>query len=411
MLLGINCLLTCKNNLCFGGKVLKVNLYMHGGSKNHGCEAIVRSTIKINDSHNAKLYSYRPSEDMEYKIDKICSVLESGRTVVKYSLNHFMLKIRKILTRSSDCYFYNEFKYLLNNLDEKSLYFSIGGDNYCYAGCEKSLEFINRMITEKNVKSVLWGCSVEPELLKQEKVINDLKRYSLITPRESITYNALIEAGIDKNTKLFPDPAFTLDTVNLDLPKEFIEGKTIGINVSPLIIDHEANQGATMKNYVALLDYIINNTDMQIALIPHVVWKNNDDRKPLHQLYSKFKQTGRVIIIEDHNCMELKGYIARCRIFIGARTHATIAAYSSCVPTLVIGYSVKAKGIAKDIFGTYENYVIPVQTLSNKDDLINAFEWMLKNEDEIKKHLKTFMPQYIEKAWQAGQEVKKILQK
>ena len=67
--------------------------------------------------------------------------------------------------------------------------------------------------------------------------------------------------------------------------------------------------------------------------------------------------------------MELKGYIARCRFFVGARTHATIAAYSSCVPTLVLGYSVKSRGIARDLFGNEENYVLPVQSLQEPDEL------------------------------------------
>ena len=72
--------------------------------------------------------------------------------------------------------------------------------------------------------------------------------------------------------------------------------------------------------------------------------------------------------------MELKGYIARCRFFIGARTHSTIAAYSSGVPTLVLGYSVKSKGIAKDLFGTYENYVLTVQQLKEYSELGRAFK-------------------------------------
>jgi colanic acid/amylovoran biosynthesis protein len=63
-------------------------------------------------------------------------------------------------------------------------------------------------------------------------------------------------------------------------------------------------------------------------------------------------------------------------MFVGARTHATIAAYSSCVPTLVVGYSVKARGIARDIFGSEENMVIPVQSLEHEDDLVNAFKYI-----------------------------------
>ena len=58
-----------------------------------------------------------------------------------------------------------------------------------------------------------------------------------------------------------------------------------------------------------------------------------------------------------------------------------------CTNIEVVGYSIKAKGIAKDIFGTYKNYVIPVQSLNNENDLIEAFEWLKNNEGYIRKHL------------------------
>ena len=247
-------------------------------------------------------------------------------------------------------------------------------------------------------------------MLENPKIVEDLKRYSLINARESLTYNELIKAGITKNTKLYPDPAFQLDKVDLPLPRGFVEGKTIGINVSPLIAEYEKIKGSTMKNYNALLQYIIDNTDLQIALVPHVVWDNNNDLTPLTKLFEKFKHTGRVILLGDHNCMELKGFISRLRMLIAARTHATVASYSTCVPTLVVGYSIKAKGIAKDIFGTYENYVIPVQTLANEDDLINAFKWLYDNEDSIRKHLQDFMPSYKAKSLDASKEIQNLMQ-
>ena len=95
-------------------------------------------------------------------------------------------------------------------------------------------------------------------------------------------------------------------------------------------------------------------------------------------------------------------------MFIGARTHATIAAYSSCVPTLVVGYSVKAKGIAKDLFGTYDNYVIPVQQLESEDALIDAFQWMADYEEDIRKHLKEIIPGIVQEALRTGDEIEKI---
>ena len=42
-------------------------MYAHGGSGNHGCEAIVRSTLKILNDVNVKkeLFSTKPEEDQK----------------------------------------------------------------------------------------------------------------------------------------------------------------------------------------------------------------------------------------------------------------------------------------------------------------------------------------------------------
>ena len=101
-------------------------------------------------------------------------------------------------------------------------------------------------------------------------------------------------------------------------------------------------------------------------------------------MYNQFKDTGRVCLIGDHSAEELKGYIARCRFMVAARTHASIAAYSEQVPTLVVGYSVKARGIAKDLFGTDENYVASVQSFKRKENLSDSFRWLMVQEDNIR---------------------------
>ena len=146
------------------------------------------------------------------------------------------------------------------------------------------------------------------------------------------------------------------------------------------------------------MQWILENTECAIALIPHVVWEDNDDRTVLRELYNEFKNTGRVVLIDDCNCMQLKGYISRCRFFVGARTHATIAAYSTGVPTLVLGYSIKSRGIAKDLFGTEKNYVISVQDLREKENLFGAFRWIFEHEHEIKGRLENVMDEYVERA-------------
>ena len=55
----------------------KVYLYAHGGSGNHGCEAIVRSTVALLERLNIEkiiLITSNPEEDMRYGIDEICEV-------------------------------------------------------------------------------------------------------------------------------------------------------------------------------------------------------------------------------------------------------------------------------------------------------------------------------------------------
>ena len=112
-----------------------------------------------------------------------------------------------------------------------------------------------------------------------------------------------------------------------------------------------------------------------------------------------------MVQIPDGSCEELKGYISQCRFFVGARTHATIAAYSTCVPTLVVGYSVKAAGIAQDLFGSQEHYVLPVQSLKAPQDLVCEFQWLMEQENSIREHLQKKIPDYQEQALRTGEEI------
>lgn len=142
-----------------------------------------------------------------------------------------------------------------------------------------------------------------------------------------------------------------------------------------------------------------------------MVIPGNSDYDTMKSLFDEFSRTGRVIRISDKLTAErYKGIISECKLFIGARTHATIAAYSSCTPTLVVGYSVKAKGIARDLFGNYDDYILPVQNLKDENELIEKFKIAEERCSDDKKHLEKIMPEYIEKAWESGKEVKKYLE-
>lgn len=385
----------------------KLVLYMHAGSGNHGCEAIVNSLCNM-VKEPAALVSYRAGEDEKYSLKGLCELVQE-RNFDDHRLAHVLYYIYRKLTGDLESFI--RYRYHKVFKRRNPLAISIGGDNYCYDSMLNDLRLSNSAFGRAGTQTVLLGCSIEPELLERKDIVKDLSAYHTIIARESITFHALekIFGGDDSPRILcYPDPAFALKAKQLPLPAGFAEGNTVGINVSPMIQSNEEKAGITMECYRELIRFMIENTDMQIALIPHVVWGNNDDRKPIHELYESFQESGRVVEIGDASCEELKGFIERCSLFVGARTHATIAAYSSCVPTLVVGYSVKARGIARDLFGTEENYVIPVQSLRQKDDMVKGFGWLLGRQAKIRDRLLQVMPGYQERALLTGKEVDRL---
>lgn len=373
-------------------------MYMHAGSGNHGCEAIVRSLCGLSEN-NLTVLSHKAYEDEKYGLNELCDIFATKHVEENFLPHVYFYALKKLFHNGEA-----KMKYAYKNAGDFKKFeyaISIGGDNYCYDDTIYDLRMANSMFVKEGVKTALIGCSVEPDLMNRSEIIEDLKKYSVIIARESITYKAISEAvGNDTDVHMVPDPAFTLKPVNTKLPDGFEEGETVGINVSPLILGYESaeEKGITLKNYEGLIEYILENSEDKIALIPHVVWPGNDDREPINILFEKYKDTGRIVVIEDMSASELKYVISKCRLFIGARTHATIAAYSTCVPTLVAGYSVKSKGIATDLFGTDENYVIPVQSLNAYDDLKKAYIWLEENAENQKTKLNAIMPEYIEKA-------------
>lgn len=376
-------------------------LFPHAGSGNHGCEAIVRTTKEMLESDSITLFSNNVEEDLLYLGEGYIDVKSPVKAISKASLGYFKAAFKQ-KAGDSEAFDKLAFSPVLDMCGKETVLLSIGGDNYCY-GDNRHIYLVNRQAKEKGAKLVLWGCSVEPDDISEE-MAKDLASYDLITAREEETFDALKK--INDNTVLVTDPAFVLGKSDAEYPDGLKDKKYIGLNLSPMVEGLEKSAGMARANFKNIINYIIKNTDYNIAFIPHVVCKGNDDRESMSALYDEYKQSGRVFMVKDQNCEQLKDIISGCEFFIGARTHATIAAYSTCVPTLVLGYSVKARGIAKAIFGTDKNYVIPVQSLKNDDELLNAFLPLFEKRGDIRKQLEKIMSDYISKAYIAKDELK-----
>ena len=374
---------------------MKILLCQHGGSGNHGCEALARTAEmllrKAFPQAEITLYSYRLGDDECYLRDSEMMLTGLRSLPGKFSPHNLSYHLKKRLLgpdKASKLPITGQFRQLLREAD---LVVAIGGDNYCY---QMGVGYfaLDNLIAATGKPYVLLGASLEPADL-EKGLAEHLKCFTLITAREPITYEACRKAGLT-NVIYAPDSAFLLPVGNAPAVEGLIPERAVGINLSPLIMQSERSGGIALKNYQKLVERILETTDLQIALIPHVVWEGGDDRQPLAVLHEQYKSTGRVFLVPDANCKDLKGVISRLRFFIGARTHSTIAAYSTGVPTLVCGYSVKARGIAVDLFGQSEGYVVPVQGLEREDMLAEAFSALYAREPELREHLQNKLPDY-----------------
>lgn len=384
-----------------------MKFYMHAGSLNHGCEAIVRSTLEMVKNGKVELFSEHPDEDVAVKLDGVCDVKLQGGKRSKKNPMFMICKGVEVIFNNSDMKHWYAYKNVVNSAKKGDTYVSIGGDNYCY-GANPYLMYLNRAITKRGGRTILWGCSIEPDVLKNLDIVRDMNRYSAISARETITYEALKSAGV-KNIYLYPDPAFTLGTMEVELPEIFKDRDIVGLNLSPLVQKLDASGKMVFDNYVRLVRYIVDDTDLGIVLIPHVCKPGNDDRDSMKRLCAEFSNETRIQMVNREgtmDCRQLKHIISKCKFMVTARTHASIAAYSTCIPTLVVGYSVKAKGIAKDIFGTWDGYVVDIHNMKKEDDLKTAFGHMEVNYKFMKIELTEKMPRYIARAAEAGMLLK-----
>lgn len=269
------------------------------------------------------------------------------------------------------------------------LFVVIGADNFDYKMTKPNE--INEWMTiasqYKYIRTLLIDCSIADENISSF-FIENLKNVENVTVRECLSYLNLKKYRSD--ILFHADPAFIVQPKKYEA--DFImDKKWIGINLSPLVCERNNNLAQYIEN---VMEYILNMREENIILIPHVML--GQDMGILKKIYEKYRKESKVKLLDGelYSARELKFIISKCRFFIGARTHAVIAAYSMAVPTLAIGYSIKSKGIAIDLLGE-KNYCIQADEIKKSEHLLKLFQELISNEEYIKKQLKENLPKYI----------------
>ncbi len=386
---------------------MKIYLTGQNNFGNRGCEALTRSTVQVVRHHFPSAEIVVPSLDLPRDRAQWPDAAQHGVSFVPVPpVASRFIQWSRIATRlpwvaklpwprlaASDA--------MRRQLDGCNAVLSIGGDNYSLDYDLGSLAYfvaVAEAALERRIPVLLWGASVGPFSALpavEQKMAAHLKRLDAVTVRESHSHTYLKGLGLGANLHMVADSAFIMQPQPVDtsawMPKS-AEG-VVGVNLSPLVAKVREKAGVSSDLVVEAERWIrelLSTTPLDVLLVPHVApldgRANNNDEVFLARLQKSLADAGARVqsVPSGLNAAQLKHVISQCRYFIGARTHATIAAMSTGVPTLSIAYSVKARGINLDLFG-HERYVLDTRKVDARS--LAAGLKVLRDEEEAIKAL------------------------
>ncbi|MDD5638487.1 MAG: polysaccharide pyruvyl transferase family protein [Candidatus Pacebacteria bacterium] len=275
-------------------------------------------------------------------------------------------------------------------------------------------------------KIVIYGGSIGKFRSKLIKTLARiaLNKADLITLREKLSYNYLNEIGVKSKKCVTADLAFCMEPASDERIKEIllkenikISKKLVGLSANtelyrftlPKIKDLKYKYEKYILFKAKVIDYLIEELDVNVILIPHAFKKKKDDRIVIKDIFSNVVNKNRVtLILNEYSPEELKGIIGVCDLFIGERTHSNVAAVSMGVPTISISEpnSHRNKGIFAGIIG--ERFICEISEISF-DQIIKTINYAWRNRYKIKRKLIDKTKFLKEKALYNGALLKELL--
>lgn len=410
-----------------------LRIYLAGQSNfgNRGCEALVRSTAQVIRERLGPVEFLVPSLDATRDQGQWPDAAAHGIRFVRLPPTPWrFLQWSRLCTRLP---FLTQLQWpnhqedvdLRRDIEACDVLLSIGGDSYCLDyGLDSLFHFsaIADLGLRLGKPVMLWGASVGPfsELPGVEKqMAAHLARLDALAVRESHSIAYLKSIGVAGRVDAVVDSAFVLAPQEVDLAEFWPavrEAGVLGLNISPLIeqLRKRHDGGDRMIDEVArFVRHVTTQQGLAVLLVPHVDPLDggirNSDSATMSQV---LRQSGDLdnwvrMVPPGMNAIQLKFIISRCRFFIGARTHATIAALSTGVPTISIAYSLKARGINRDLFG-HERYVLDARELS-AGTLADRFLLLQQEEQQILALLAERIPEWRRRAGDGAEILQRLI--
>lgn len=424
--------------------MVNITIVNHTGCRNKGCEALLYGTLKMfNEIYEGKVKFKVFTGDIEYDekmIEKFSGIRYfNDKNIVLYKplwihglwkyiyLVSFNPIARKCLSKIS-------FKDISNKVaifhqtygKDTDLVVSIGGDMFSQEYGPVALDDCINKVTfaqRRRIPTIILANSIGK--FNHEKSISRVKKMlgkSLITTlREPETFDYLKEIGYKgPNIYLTADVAFlmekskllnSLSTIDLDPGK-----LNIGLGISSGIAKFlKMNPDAYLDQMTSLVKSILNHYKNSVVyLLPHVFEKRWDDAFTCQEIYKRVnsercKDLNGSLNMSVLSASEIKHVISNFDLFAGARTHSVIAAIDSKVPSIVLSYSIKSRGIMKYLYGKeYDRYIVDYDN-NCADELFAKLCNIADNIEKEKKEISTRADFIREKAYENLKVFKEVI--
>lgn len=341
---------------------------LHGfyGQGNLGDEAILSSVLKHIGKNKLFIFSYRSKKVIdEHGVESFNPTEENLSFLIK--------------------------KY---NLNKDNSFFLLGGGNLLkdYGPNSSDLKKWLKLISFakiKNLKTSTFAITAENIKYDDSKLrVNEvLSKIDMITVRDKISQKNLKDIGINNEIKLIGDPA-------LLLTKNKLRKKDSRLKIfvcvrhwydKGIYIEDESANNNFIDSLARSLDYIIEKYNAEIEFIPMRTIDYDNDFLAAKKIIDRMKNSK---FIKSHSrpysVKEFISKLDKCSLLIGMRLHSLILATGKGIPVISLEYMSKIKG-----------YMDSIDQLKNsldmhkikEQDIINKFENILKNYDQISSDL------------------------
>ena len=222
----------------------------------------------------------------------------------------------------------------------------------------KMIDRIHKIARKNNKPYCLLPQTIGPfkNALIKKCADKSIEKAAMCLARDRKSFNYVLQNVPSQNQMMeILDVAFFMPYTKKSFDDTFIH---VGLNISALLWhggytqDNQFGLCVDYKNVVErIITYFLSKDNVKLHLISHVVGDDRgieNDYAVAYDLYEKYSHTNLILSPLFLDPIAAKGYIAGMDFFMGARMHATIAAFSSGVPVVPMAYSRKFNGLFAD---------------------------------------------------------------